>query len=60
MIIIGTMNTDYVPKTNVATFPILSSNNSVTIPLNSYTLTKSSSISLEKLLPKSFLRPLNS
>ena len=46
-------------KTNDATFPILSSNNSVTILLNNSDLTKSSKISVQGLLPKTFARPVN-
>ena len=39
--------------------PILSSNNSVTILLNDSTLTKSSKVSLQGLLSKSFARSVN-
>ena len=41
-------------KTNAATFPILSSNNSVTILLSNSALTKSSKVSSQGLLPKTF------
>ena len=41
-------------ETNVAPFPILSSNNSVIILLNDSALTKSSKVSLQGL----FLKPL--
>ena len=46
-------------KTNIATFAILSSNNSVTILLNNSDLTKSSKISVQELLPETFVRPVN-
>ena len=46
-------------KINVATFSILSSNNSVTILLSNSALTKSSKVSLQGLLPKTFVRPVN-
>ena len=46
-------------KTNAATFPILSSNNYVTILLSNPALIKSSKISLQGILPKTFVRPVN-
>ena len=45
-------------KTNVATFPLLSSDNSVTILLNNSALTKSLEVSLQELFPKTFVRPV--
>ena len=44
-------------KANVATFPVLSSNNSVIVLLNA--LTKPSKVSLQRLLPKSFAGSVN-
>ena len=46
-------------KTNVATFPLLFSNNSVTILLSNSALSKSSKVSLQGLLPKTFLMWVN-
>ena len=47
-------------KTNVALFPILSSNNSITILLNNSASSKSSKVSSKGLFPKTFVRPVNS
>ena len=54
------LETDFMyDKTNVATFPVLSLNNSVTILLNNSALTKSSKVFLQGLFPKTFVRPVN-
>ena len=46
-------------ETNVAPFPILSSNNSVIILLNDSALSKSSKFSLQGLFLKCFIRSIN-
>ena len=46
-------------KTNVATFSILSSNDSVTILLSNSASTKPSKGSLQGLLPETFVRLVN-
>ena len=53
-------DTDFMcDKTNFAPFPILSSNNSVTILLNDFASTKSSKVSLQRMFPKTIIRSVN-
>ena len=53
-------DTDFMyDKTNFAPFPILSSNNSVTILLNESASTKFSKASLQGLFLKTFIRSVN-
>ena len=53
-------DTDFMyDETNVAPFPILSSNNFVIIPLNDSALTKPSKFSFQGLFLKSFIRSIN-
>ena len=53
-------DTDFMyDKTNLAPFPILSLNNSVTILLNESASTNSSKVSLQGLFVKTFVRSVN-